>query len=67
MKIVMFQYNREVLAIMSEHTLSRVKGKRQFINNSILASGYDDRLLREEVKLMPSHPKGNFIIPGIWQ
>lgn len=67
MKIVMFQYNRDASAIISETTLGKVRGKRQLINNSILASGYGDRLLWEEASTHKAQPKSEYIIPGTWQ
>lgn len=67
MKIVMFQYNKGTSAIISENTLGKVPGKRQLINNSILARGFADRLLWEEASSMKPLPKSEYIIPGTWQ
>lgn len=67
MKILMFQYNRDVSAIISQNTLGKAKGKRQLNNNAILASGYSDRLLWEEAASLKAQPKSEYIIPGTWQ
>ena len=63
----MFQYNRDASAIISENILGKVKGDRHLINNSILTSGYGDRLLWEEAASLKAQPKSEYIIPGNWQ
>lgn len=69
MKIVMFQYNRNVSAIYRHNTTSNINatGSKQFVNNRFLANGYEDRFLWEEAAFL--HPKKTleFAIPGNWQ
>jgi hypothetical protein len=69
MKIVMFQYNRETSAIISESTLAdeQPPGHSRTVCNRFLANGYTDRLLWEEAaSLRPKEPR-EYIIPGNWQ
>jgi hypothetical protein len=67
MKIVMFQYNRESSAILSENTRGRTHSTRKLVENTILANGYTDRLLWEEAASLRPRPKNEYIIPGHWQ
>ncbi|MBM9616512.1 hypothetical protein JWJ90_19795 [Desulfobulbus rhabdoformis] len=66
MKIVMFQYNRDASAIISDNNLSRSGAEHQIQNNSILAHGYHDRLLWEEAASLKPKPKSEYIILGNW-
>jgi hypothetical protein len=67
MKIIMFQYHREASAIISENTLDTTRNQRKLMDNSILAHGYNDRLLWEEAAALKPRQKSEFIIPGNWQ
>lgn len=69
MKIIMFQYNRDASAIVSESSMATEKKKncRQLALNSFFANGYEDRLLWEEAaSLRPKKPQP-YAIPGTWQ
>ena len=67
MKIILFHYNRETSAIIVDNSLGRTKLKKRVMDNSILANGYTDRLLREEAANLKPKPKSEYIIPGHWQ
>ena len=67
MKIVMFQYNRESSAILSENTLGGTGCKRKLAENTMLVNGYADRLLWEEAASLKPQKKSEYIIPGNWQ
>jgi|GEM_PF-1629026 len=76
MKIVMFQYNRSVSAIIQENVLAAPPNKKRPVANCFLANGYEDRLLTDGYqdrvlweKTAPLEPKKmtDFIILGSWQ
>ena len=76
MKIVMFQYNRSVSAIIQESTLASPPHKKQPVANRFLTNGYEDRLLTngyqdrvlwEETAPLPLKKTTDFIILGSWQ
>ena len=67
MKIVMFQYNREASAIISENTLSQTTSTRQNQAQSHLNQKYNDRFLWEGVATFKEPPKNEYIILGNWQ
>ncbi|MCL2457583.1 MAG: hypothetical protein FWF31_01785 [Desulfobulbus sp.] len=69
MKIVTFQYNKEVAAVLSNNVLARttLAGKNSETTNIFLANGYADRLLWEEsANLRPAKPR-DYCIAGNWQ
>jgi hypothetical protein len=76
MKIVMFQYNRSVSAIIQENTLAAPPSKKRPVENCfmtnghddrLLTNGYEDRLLWEENAPLPPKKTTDFIILGCWQ
>jgi len=67
MKIVMFQYNREASAIISENTLSQPTFPRLDQAQSHLTQKYNDRFLWEGVATFKEPPKSEYIILGNWQ
>lgn len=69
MKIIMFQYNRDVSAIIGTSTLANEhpQGQDRLVTNRFLANGYEDRFLWEEAaSLHPPKPR-EYIISGNWQ
>jgi hypothetical protein len=67
MKIIIFQYNRGAAAIIGENTLGTTTPNKNVVDNSILANGYMDRLLREEIVAPHQSKKSEYIILGNWQ
>ena len=67
MKIVMFQYNRDVSAIIQGNSLATDTSKKRLVANRFLANGYEDRLLWEEAASLRTKTTTNYLIPGNWQ
>ncbi|MBM9537398.1 hypothetical protein [Desulfobulbus alkaliphilus] len=69
MKILIFQYNRENSAIITESTLASEQppGHSGLVTNRFLANGYADRLLWEEAASLRLKEPREYIIPGTWQ
>lgn len=68
MKIIMFRYNADSSAIIKNSNLSQLTDwHQQKTTNSILAGGYEDRFLWEEVTSQRRHREQPFIIVGHWQ
>ena len=68
MKIIMFRYNFDSSAIIQNKRLSQVTDwQQQKGTNSILAGGYEDRFLWEEVTTPQRHREKPFIVVGHWQ
>nr|WP_320009549.1 hypothetical protein [uncultured Desulfobulbus sp.] len=67
MKIVMFQYNREASAILSQNALGQAKISQKRLQESPLPQSYNDRFLWEGATSFTTPPQGEYIIPGNWQ
>jgi len=68
MKIVMFQYNKAVSAIIQMNSMvDEQQGNQCPVTNRFLANGYEDRLLWEEATNLKPKPSREYCIPGTWQ
>jgi hypothetical protein len=67
MKIITFQYNKGVSAIIQESTLSTATNRNQLVKNRFLENGYEDRFLWEEAASLKPKKPVVYHIPGNWQ